>query len=171
MNGLQWLLENNAGADTLLLVAVNGAAANTPGAYPCRVVGSFSPGSQPSVPAPPDDGERVAAFLSEVGVPANLLGCAYLRTGLLLLLREPLLGRGITHSLYPRIAREHRTSVPCVERAIRHAIAQTFARSGDAGYRSALGRLASSVGDRPTNTEFLAQAAQRLRIASAAQIP
>ena len=61
-------------------------------------------------------------------------------------------------------AEKHNTTARSVERAIRHAIAQTFARSGGIGYRTALGRLASSVGERPTNSEFLAQTAEKLRL-------
>lgn len=162
MDGLQWYLEN--GADTLLLVAVDKSAADTPGAYPCRVVGTFSPATRNPAPIPADDSLRVSRLLSEIGVPRNLLGCTYLRTGLTLLLAEPSLGRAITRSLYPRIAEKHGTTAKSVERAIRHAIAQTFAREGGEGYRAALGRLASSVGDKPTNSEFLAQAAERLRL-------
>lgn len=162
MDSLNWLLRSADGADTLLLVAVSASAADTPGAYPCRVVGRFAPG----VPRADGtaDASRVSRFLCEVGVPPNLLGCAYLRTALTLLLEDPSLGRTITRRLYPRIAEQHRTTVRCVERAIRNAIAQTFARSDGAGYRAALGRLASSVGERPTNSEFLSQAAERLRM-------
>ena len=159
MDGLQWVLER--GAQTLLLVAVDGAAANTPGAYPCRVVGTFSPAEHLFSPVQ-DDAARISRLLAEIGVPGNLLGCAYLRTALALLLAEPRLGRTISRSLYPRVAEKHLTTPACVERAIRHAIAQTFAR--DNGYRAALGRLASSVGDRPTNAEFLAQTAECLRL-------
>ena len=160
MDGLHWTL--NTAGETLLLVAVDRAAADTPGAYPCRVVGMFSPPAQ--IPAPPEeDVRRASRLLSEIGVPQNLLGCAYLRTALTLLLAEPALGRTITRRLYPRIAQQHGTSAQSVERAIRHAIAQTFARGGE-GYRAALGRLASSVGERPTNAEFLAQTAERLRL-------
>lgn len=162
MDGLEWFLHLSGGTDTLLLVAVNPSAADTPGAYPCRVVGRFSPGV-PQADAGADD-IRVSHFLCEVGVPPNLLGCAYLRTALTLLLAEPSLGRTITRRLYPRIAEKHHTSVRGVERAIRNAIAQTFLRSGGVGYRAALGRLASSVGERPTNSEFLSQAAERLRM-------
>ena len=116
------------------------------------------------LPAPPaDDALRISRLLTEIGVPGNLLGCAYLRTALSLLLQEPALSRTLTRSLYPRVAQEHQTTPACVERAIRHAIAQTFARGSD-GYRAALGRLASSVGDKPTNAEFLAQTAERLRL-------
>ena len=159
MDGLQWVLER--GAQTLLLVAVDGAAANTPGAYPCRVVGTFSPAEQIITPLQ-DDTARISRLLAEIGVPGNLLGCTYLRTALALLLAEPRLGRTISRTLYPRVAEKHLTTPACVERAIRHAIAQTFAR--DNGYRAALGRLASSVGDRPTNAEFLAQTAECLRL-------
>lgn len=161
MNGLDWVLQSSG--DALLLVAVDRSAADTPGAWPCRVVGTFSPLAQQITPVQ-DDAARVSRLLSEIGVPRNLLGCAYLRTGLTLLLQEPSLGRTITTGLYPRIAQRHDTTARSVERAIRHAIAQTFAREGAAGYRSALGRLASSVGDRPTNSEFLAQTAEKLRL-------
>lgn len=163
MEGLQWVLER--GEQTLLLVAVDRQAADRPGAYPCRVIGEFSALVQPAVPASPADAAaRISRLLTEMGVPTNLLGYAYLRTGLCLLLAEPDLGRCISRSLYPRIAQAHNASAASVERAIRHAIVQTFARGGGACYRAALGRLASSVGDHPTNSEFLAQTAERLRM-------
>jgi len=164
LQGLQWMLQNTG--ETLLLVAVDPSAANTPGAWPCQVVGGFTPSSAftPPAPAPQTDAQRVSRLLSEIGVPGNLTGCTYLRTALTLLLQEPSLGRAVTRRLYPRVASVHQTTASGVEKAIRHAISQTFARVGTSGYRTALGRLASSVGDRPTNAEFLAQAAERLRL-------
>ena len=163
MDGLQWVLQRSG--ETLLLVAVDKSAADGPGTWPCRVVGELSPRGQLLPPEEPEDeSARISRLLSDVGVPANLLGYAYLRTALTLMLREPALGRSITRCLYPCIAQRHQTAAASVERAIRHALAQTFARSGGRGYRAALGRLASSVGDRPTNAEFLAQAAEKLRL-------
>ena len=103
MEAMQWMLQNSG--ETLLLVAVDASAADNPGTYPCRVVGTFSAWAQPH--AAPDDAARISRLLSEIGVPANLLGCAYLRTALTLLLAEPALGRAITRNLYPRIAKEH----------------------------------------------------------------
>lgn len=161
MDGLQWMLKR--GGETLLLVAVDPSAADTPGAWPCRVVGEFSPRGDAALP-PAEDAARISRLLSDIGVPTNLLGYAYLRTALTMLLAEPSLGRCISRSLYPRVAEQHHTASAGVERAIRHAIAQTFARGGGTRYRAALGRLASSVGDRPTNSEFLAQTAERLRL-------
>lgn len=165
MDGLQWLLET--GKETLLLVAVNGRAAENPGAYPCRIIGEFSGMTRKAeLPAAAEDGARISGLLSEIGVPTNLLGYAYLRTGLSLLLADPGLSRCISRSLYPRIASEHGTTASGVERAIRHAICQTFARCGGERYRMALGRIASSVGERPTNAEFIAQAAEKLRMSA-----
>lgn len=158
MDALRFFIESTG--ETLLLVAVS-AEADKPGAWPCRVVGTFSPGTLPHPPA--DDALRISRLLTEIGVPGNLLGCSYLRTALSLLLKEPALGRTLNRSLYPRVADQHATTPACVERAIRHAIAQTFSRGND-GYRAALGRLASSVGDKPTNAEFLAQTAECLRL-------
>ena len=48
MEGFQWYLQS--GGETLLLVAVS-AEADKPGAWPCRVVGSFTPGALPHPPA------------------------------------------------------------------------------------------------------------------------
>lgn len=162
MDGLQWMLET--GGQTLLLVAVDGRAAEQPGAYPCRVIGEFSALTRKETRPAADESVRISRLLADVGVPTNLLGYAYLRTGLALLLEDPGLSRCISRSLYPRIAEKHGTTVSGVERAIRHAICQTFARGGSERYRAALGRIASSVGDRPTNAEFIAQAAERLRV-------
>ena len=163
MDGLQWMLET--GGQTLLLVAVDGCAADQPGAYPCRVIGAFAElARKTALPAAADESVRISRLLADIGVPTNLLGYAYLRTGLAMLLEDPGVSRCISRSLYPRIAEKHDTTVSGVERAIRHAICQTFARGGSERYRAALGRLASSVGDRPTNAEFIAQAAERLRM-------
>ena len=165
MEAMQWMLQNSG--ETLLLVAVDASAADHPGAYPCRVVGAISALMQPadrptpsSTSTPPET--RIRELLSAVGVPANLLGFTYLLTALTLMQQEPSLRRNMTRALYPRIARQHGTGARSVERAIRHAIAATWARSGGEPYRRQLGRLASFVGEKPTNSEFLAQVSECL---------
>lgn len=157
----------------LLLVAVEPAAgAELPErALPCRVVGTLSPGTPP-FPAPgkrsetprPDVAQRAAQLLSAVGVPTNLLGCVYLRTALQLLQEQPQMRRGMMRTLYPLVAQRHGVTAGSVERAIRHAICQTWARGGAERYRQLLGRMGSSVGDRPTNSEFITLMADRLAL-------
>lgn len=166
MDGLEWFMTKQPGAaqGVLLLVAVE-AAPRGAGAYPCRVVGAVSPMAQGQIAAQaPDTGARISRLLATIGVPANLLGCAYLHTALRLVMEDASLRRSMTRALYPRVAQQHAASAGSVERAIRHAIAVTWARSGGDGYRSALGRLASFVGDRPTNAEFISQTAECLRL-------
>lgn len=144
----------------LLLVAVDGDIARTEGGVPCRVVGRLTPGSPfaPAKPAP----ESPAELLSAVGVPLQLRGYAYLRTALRLICREPGLLRGLNRCLYPAVAQAHDATAPAVERAIRHAISVTWQRDGGERCRRLLGRMCSSVGDAPSNGEFLTMLAQRL---------
>lgn len=155
----------------LLLVAVEpGAGAELPErALPCRVVGTLSPGMPPfpaterrATPTCPDAAQRAAQLLAAIGVPTNLLGCGYLRTALQLLQEHPHMRRGLMRTLYPQVAQRHGATAVSVERAIRHAIAQTWVRGGAERYRQILGRMGSSVGDRPTNSEFITLLADKL---------
>ncbi len=159
MTELAWYLSPNEAAGTLLLVAVDSVPTGA-GMYPCRVVGAVSP---METKAAEDDAVRIARALAEVGVPANLLGHAYLRTALRLVMGDGSLRRCMTRCLYPRVAGEHGTTAQGVERAIRHAIGVTWARTGGEGYRRTLGRLASYVGEKPTNAEFIAQLSETLQ--------
>lgn len=165
MEQLSWWLTRSGSEGTLLLVAVE-ASPSGAGVYPCRVMGAVSP--LDFTPAPPSapslqPGVRISQLLTELGVPANLLGFAYLLTGLTLIRSDPSLCRSMTRGLYPGIALQHGTSARSVERAIRHAIAAAWERTGGQAYRQTLGRLASFVGERPTNSEFLAQVSECLR--------
>lgn len=153
----------------LLLVAVEPDGEGLPErALPCRVLGTLSPGTPPfpaaERPNPPrsDGAQRVAQLLAAIGVPTNLLGCGYLRTALQLLMEHPQMRRGLMRTLYPQVAKQHQVTPASVERAIRHTIIQTWARGGAERYRQLLGRMGSSVGDRPTNSEFITLLADRL---------
>lgn len=145
----------------LLLVAV--APGATGDALPCRVVGRLDPGS-PFAPRERAEApaERAAALLAAIGVPANLRGCGYMRSALTLASEDPRVLRSLNRRLYPAIAQEHRASAPAVERAIRHAIAVTWARGGGERCRTIMGRACSCVGDHPSNGELLTLLAEWL---------
>jgi len=108
--------------------------------------------------------ELVRDMLVQLGVPANLLGYRCLRAALGVLCSEPRLIKSLSHGLYPRVAQQQGMSAESVERAIRHAITQTWSRGGEERYHQMLGRSGSLVGDKPTNGEFLAQVSECLRI-------
>ncbi len=154
-------------APLLLLISVDVSARSDGLGLPCRVLGTIAQGvGMPAAPAAASDGQesRIVRMLAMIGVPSNLLGYDYLRTALTVMLQQPDMGHGLTRALYPEVARQHGTTARCVERAIRHAIGQTWARGGGADYARLLGRMGSTVGDRPTNSEFLAQVAEGIRL-------
>ncbi len=152
-----------ADAPLLLLVSVDVSARSDGLGLPCRVVGTL--GQAPEPPPQAMEEQRVTRMLGAIGVPSNLLGYGYLRTALEMILARPELGRGLMRTLYPEVAAVHGTTARGVERAIRHAIGQTWARGGGKEYGRILGRLSSTVGERPTNGEFLAQVAEGIRLA------
>ena len=122
-----------------------------------------------SAPAPPleepEDVERlVTGMLMQIGVPPHLSGYKFIRSALLMVIDRPELFSSLTRVLYPEIAREFGTTASCVERAIRHAISLTWDRGGGENYRRLLGRQASTIGDKPTNSEFLAQVGEGIRL-------
>ncbi len=148
------------GTGTLLLVAVEGQQGAE--GWPCRIVGAVSPlgNTAPRQTA----SEPITHLLTEAGIPSNLLGYGYLRTGIALVMEDGMLRRSLTGELYPRIAQQYGATPRGVERAIRHAIGVAWTRFGGEGYYRALGRLASCVGERPTNAEFISQAAECLML-------
>ena len=152
----------------LLLVAVEDAGDVPERSLPCRVLGRITPGEPVfagrEALRETTAAERISRLLAAIGVPTNLLGYDYLRTALTEGLARPELLRGLSRRLYPAVAIRHGVSAGSVERAIRHAIVQTWARGGGERCRSLMGRYASSVGDRPTNGELIALLADRLAL-------
>lgn len=119
-------------------------------------------------PPPPEDTEDVerliTAMLMQIGVPPHLSGYKFIRSALIMVTDRPELFSSLTRVLYPEIARTYGTTASCVERAIRHAISLTWDRGGGENYRRLLGRQASTVGVKPTNSEFLAQVGEGIRL-------
>lgn len=105
--------------------------------------------------------EEVHQLIRELGVPPHVKGYRYLGDAVLMVLQQPELLGAVTKGLYPAVARHYRTTASRVERAIRHAIALAWDRSSDR-LSAALGHLDGSRA-KPTNSEFIALVADRLR--------
>ena len=120
-----------------------------------------------------DDGgesleERIANLFLTVGIPAHIKGYQYLREAVRMVIDNPdLMGR-ITKELYPGIARRFGTTSSKVERAIRHAIEVAWNRGRIDALDEAFGKNVCSLDDKPTNGEFIALVADRLRIEKSA---
>ena len=112
---------------------------------------------QPQQPSA-DVAECVEAVLSELCIPDHLLGYSYLGTALELAVLEPDVVHYVTGMLYPKIAQRHGTTDTLVERAMRHGIQCAWNRCPQRVWAAYF-----STDRRPTNAEFVARVANRLR--------
>ena len=71
----------------------------------------------------------------------------------------------ITKQLYPNIAKQCNTSASRVERAIRHAIEVAWDRGDTDVLNRFFGYTISTSRGKPTNSEFIAMIADKLRLA------
>ena len=67
----------------------------------------------------------------------------------------------ITKDVYPDVARKYKTTSSSVERGIRSAVSYAWSRGGYAGFNKHIGWNSTK---RPTNSEFIAALALRLRL-------
>ena len=108
---------------------------------------------------------EITDILHEVGIPAHIKGYMYLRTAILTTYYNiDILGQ-VTKVLYPDIARMYNTTSSRVERAIRHAIEVAWNRGNTDAIDDIFGYTVSAVKAKPTNSEFIAMIADKLRLA------
>lgn len=108
---------------------------------------------------------EITEILHEVGIPAHIKGYMYLRTAILTTYYNiDILGQ-VTKVLYPDIARMYNTTSSRVERAIRHAIEVAWNRGNTDAIDDIFGYTVSAVKAKPTNSEFIAMIADKLRLA------
>lgn len=108
--------------------------------------------------------EHIIHKLMEVGVPTNLKGYEYLKTGLALVLENPDIVNYVTTELYPGIAKENGTTASRVERAIRHAIEVVFDRTTPDYIEKLFGTQYMLSKGKVTNSEFICRMAEVLRM-------
>lgn len=72
----------------------------------------------------------------------------------------------VTKKLYPMIAKEHNTTPSRVERAIRHAIELAWDRGNVEVMNKFFGYTINVQRGKPTNSEFIAMIADKLRVES-----
>lgn len=107
---------------------------------------------------------RVTAVLQELGVPAHIKGYYYLRSAVMRAVRDPGLIDAITKELYPDLAKEFNTTAIRVERAMRHAIEVAWDRGDIEVTLKWFGYTVSNTKGKPTNSEFVALLADKLRL-------
>lgn len=106
----------------------------------------------------------ITKVLHELGVPSHIKGYQYIREGITLLYDKPEMIGGITKELYPSIASRYSTTVSRVERAIRHAIEVSWNRGDWDLMEEVFGNSVDIDKAKPTNSEFIATVADKLRL-------
>ncbi|PTM58543.1 sporulation transcription factor Spo0A [Desmospora activa] len=107
---------------------------------------------------------NITNVIHEIGVPAHIKGYLYLREAITMVYNEVELLGAITKTLYPRIAEKYNTTPSRVERAIRHAIEVAWSRGNMESIRKLFGYTINVSKAKPTNSEFIAMVADKLRI-------
>lgn len=106
----------------------------------------------------------VTNIIHEVGVPAHIKGYQYLRDSIIMVVNNINIINQITKQLYPDIALKYNTTPSRVERAIRHAIEVAWGRGDQQVVENIFGYTVSADKGKPTNSEFIAMIADKLRL-------
>lgn len=108
--------------------------------------------------------EEVTDILHQIGIPAHIKGYFYLRKAIMMVVEEVELLGSVTKVLYPAISEHFDTTPSRVERAIRHAIEVAWSRNNIEIIKKFFGYTIKSEKGKPTNSEFIAMMADRLRL-------
>lgn len=107
---------------------------------------------------------EVTNIMHEIGVPAHIKGYQYLRDAIMMVVKDLDVINSITKLLYPSIAKEYNTTPSRVERAIRHAIEVAWSRGQVEAIDALFGYTVNIGKGKPTNSEFIAMIADKLRL-------
>lgn len=107
---------------------------------------------------------RVTRVIHEIGVPAHIKGYLYLREAITMVINDMDYLGAITKELYPNVAVKFNTTPSRVERAIRHAIEVAWTRGKVDTINKLFGYTINNNRGKPTNSEFIALIADKLRI-------
>lgn len=117
---------------------------------------------QPAKPASMES--RITQIMRDVGVPAHIKGYQYMRDAVLLVVDDIELISSVTKRLYPELAKRYKTTPSRVERAIRHAIEVAWTRGQVDTIHELFGYTINTKKGKPTNSEFIAMIADKLRL-------
>ncbi|MGG0642921.1 sporulation transcription factor Spo0A [Sporosarcina gallistercoris] len=106
----------------------------------------------------------ITTTIKEIGVPAHIKGYSYLREAIQMVYNDNDLLGAVTKILYPDIAEKYKTTPSRVERAIRHAIEVAWNRGNYEVISKTFGYTVHHLKSKPTNSEFIAMIADKIRL-------
>ena len=108
--------------------------------------------------------EEITRIMLYVGMPAELMGFQYVRDAIMENVMDNRAIKGITNTLYPKIAEKYKTTPSIVERSIRYAIEEAWLRGKPIFYSEIFGNTVSINQGRPTNSAFIATISDKVRM-------
>ncbi len=111
-------------------------------------------------------GVEVTNMMHQIGIPAHVKGYQYIRDAILMVVEDVTLLGAVTKELYPMIAKKYDTAPSRVERGIRHAIELAWERGHTETLKRIFGYSLNIERQKPTNSEFIALLADKLRVMS-----
>lgn len=109
---------------------------------------------------------EVTSMMHQIGIPAHVKGYQYIRDAILMVVEDVSLLGAVTKELYPAIAKKYDTAPSRVERGIRHAIELAWERGHTETLKRIFGYSMNIERQKPTNSEFIALLADKLRVMS-----
>ncbi|MBR6407676.1 MAG: sporulation transcription factor Spo0A [Clostridia bacterium] len=106
----------------------------------------------------------VTDIIHQIGVPAHIKGYHYLRDAIIMSVNDSEMINAVTKQLYPTVAKHYQTTSSRVERAIRHAIEVAWDRGDVDTLNSYFGYTIHTSRGKPTNSEFIAMIADKMRL-------
>jgi two-component system response regulator (stage 0 sporulation protein A) len=107
---------------------------------------------------------NITMYIQQLGVPAHIKGYQYIRDAIMMVIEDMDAINSITKFLYPTVAKHYNTTSSRVERAIRHAIEVAWDRGNPDILNDLFGYTILSTRGKPTNSEFIAMIADKIRL-------
>ncbi|MBU3189637.1 sporulation transcription factor Spo0A [Clostridium bowmanii] len=107
---------------------------------------------------------KITNIIHQIGIPAHIKGYMFLREAIDMVVDDIGLLSAVTKELYPSIGKKFNTTPSRVERAMRHAIDVAWSRGQIETINKIFGYTVQNEKGRPTNSEFIAMVADKLRL-------
>jgi two-component system, response regulator, stage 0 sporulation protein A len=109
-------------------------------------------------------GHIIAKHIQDAGIPSNIPGFNYICDAILSVIYKPRIKINVTAGVYPAVASKYGITTYKVERVIRTAIEKVWNTGNQPGESDMPGCMQKNWRNRPTNSQFIATIADRVRL-------
>lgn len=106
----------------------------------------------------------IVRILNEIGMPFHISGYRYAKKAIELAVKDQTIIKAMQSKLYPMVAEEFNSTGSRVERAIRHAVERVWTYGDVKTREKYFGHTIAASEVKPTNKQFIATIAEKLRM-------